>query len=351
MFDQYKKHFQESIPRVPEAKYAHFVILRETDSYAVFKTDGELNVARVRAGINDSQVISRLVLFKRKQTTPERLTGRELLRRYEVYDHIRTQHNKNCAYNESPCGVCPDCIIYGYAVGKAGADNSGSEKSKVFIDSAYAVPKYEESHGTFTLNAPYEDGTMTQGTDTTNRFSEQDHVLPEVPFPSVVTLRDPTPNSFLYVLNNLYRTKRYGAQTTRSGQMRNKIVAIIFADGEIFSNLRLTQRIYDLMGDILPPYRLDSLKQATKQAVNELIQEDGVFYELIAKDALIAVQNEAQSIFADETSFKQWMHSLAEETLNYAKAVGVIKEEKPKDDNTSNRSRKNKNKTAEEEEA
>jgi CRISPR-associated protein Csc2 len=48
MFDKYKAHFQSSIPRIPEAKYAHIVVLRETDSYAVFKTDGELNVARVR---------------------------------------------------------------------------------------------------------------------------------------------------------------------------------------------------------------------------------------------------------------------------------------------------------------
>jgi len=39
MFEQYKKHFQESIPRIPGAKYAHFIVLRETDSYAVFKTD------------------------------------------------------------------------------------------------------------------------------------------------------------------------------------------------------------------------------------------------------------------------------------------------------------------------
>jgi len=350
MFEQYKKHFQESIPRIPGAKYAHFVILRETDSYAVFKTDGELNIARVRAGINDPQVISRLVLFKRKQTTPERLTGRELLRRYEVYNHIKNQYNKDCAYNESPCGVCPDCAIYGYAVGKAGADNSGSEKSKVFIDSAYAVPKYEESHGTFTLNAPYEDGTMTQGTATTNRFSEQDHVLPEVPFPSIVTLRDPTPNTFLYVLNNLYRTKRYGAQTTRVGQMRNKVLAIIFADGEIFGNLRLTQKIFDIIGDVLPPYELDSLIRATEQAVNELILQDGVFYELVIKDALTSLQNEAQSILSNEENFQQWLNSLTEETLNYAKTIGVLKEEKAENTTTSGRGKKKDKKIAEEEE-
>lgn len=327
MFDQYKDHFQPSIPRIPGAKYAHFVVLRETDSYAVFKTDGELNVARVRAGLQTPKVISRLVLFKRKQTTPERLTGRELLRRYGIYDQIKAQYKtskdkeiEGCAYNENPCGACPDCIIYGYAIG-----DSGSEKSKIFIDSAYAVPPYEESHGTFTLNAPYEDGTMTSGTTTTNRFSEQDHVLPEVPFPSVVTLRDPTPNAFLYLLNNLYRTKRYGAQTTRTGQMQNKLMAIIFADGEIFSNLRLSQKMYDLLGGKLPPYELDTLKQVTEQAVAELIQGDGVHYELIQGEALVSLQNEAQTILADETAFKSWLTSLTEDTLAYAEAAKVIK--------------------------
>ena len=152
-------------------------------------------------------------------------------------------------------------------------------------------------------------------------------------------------------MNNLQRTKRYGDQTTRTGQVRNTVVAIIFADGEIFSNLRLTQKIYDIIGDVLPPYETNSLKSATEQAVNELIQKDGVFYELISKEALVSLQNEAQSILGNEENFKQWMNLLTEDTLNYAKAAGVLKEEKPENNNTSSRGRKNKNKTAEEEEA
>jgi CRISPR-associated protein Csc2 len=327
MFDLYKSHFQESIPRFPGAKYAHFVVLRETDSYAVFKTDGELNVARVRAGLTDPKVISRLVLFKRKQTTPERLTGRELLRRYGMYDRINAQFKSikdkelgDCTYNENPCGGCPDCVIYGYAIGE-----SGSEKSKIFIDSAYAIPAYEESHGTFILNAPHEDGTMTKEGVTTNRFSEQDHVLPQIPFPSVVTLRDPTPNSFLYVLNNLYRTKRYGAQTTRTGQMRNKVVAVVFADGEIFSNLRLTQKMYDLLGDKLPPYDLDNLSNKIEEATESLIREDGVIYELVRGDKLVSFQNEAQSILSDEVKFQEWIDNCTTETLSYAEISKVIK--------------------------
>ncbi|MTF38313.1 type I-D CRISPR-associated protein Cas7/Csc2 [Cyanobacterium aponinum] len=330
MFKKYTNHFQETIPNIPHAKYAHFIVLKETDSYAVFKTDGgELNTARVRAGLENSEPITRLVLFKRKQTTPERLTGRELLRRYGVYDTIsqtclragkkKDNEISDCTYNGNPCGCCPDCVIYGYAVGE-----SGSEKSKVFIDSAYAVPPYEQSHETLTLNAPYEDGTMTSGTDTTNRFSEQDHVIPEVPFPSVVTLRDPTPNTFLYVLNNLYRTKKYGAQTTRTGQVRNKLIAVIFADGEIFSNLRLTQKIYDLLENKNPPYSVTEIQEKAQEAVQNLITQDGVLYQLIMGDELIALKNEAQTILNDEGSFQQWLNAIAQETISYAEKVKVI---------------------------
>lgn len=330
MFAPYKNHFQDTIPNIPQAKYAHFIVLRETDSYAVFKTDGgELNTARVRAGLENSEPITRLVLFKRKQTTPERLTGRELLRRYGVYETIsqtcvragKTKDNAiaDCTYNGNPCGCCPDCVIYGYAVGE-----SGSEKSKVFIDSAYAVPPYEQSHETLTLNGTYEDGTMTSGTSTRNSFSEQDHVIPEVPFPSVVTLRDPTPNTFLYVLNNLYRTKKYGAQTTRTGQVRNKLIAVIFADGEIFSNLRLTQNIYDLLKDKNPPYSVEDMKEKAQQAVENLITQDGVLYQLVTGDDLMALENEAQTILNDEASFQEWLNAMGQETISYAEKAKVI---------------------------
>lgn len=331
MFNQYQSHFQTSIPKIPGAKYAHFVVLRETNSYAVFKTDGELNVARVRAGLNNTDIITRLVLFKRKQTTPERLTGRELLRRYGIYEQITTNYERiakkdkdkvieDCTYNGEPCGGCPDCVIYGYAVGE-----SGSEKSKVFIDSAYAVPAYEESHQTMTLNAPYEDGTMTSGTSTTNRFSEQDHVLPQVPFPSVVTLRDPTPNTFLYVLNNIYRTKRYGAQTTRTGQVRNHLIGVIFADGDIFANLRLTQKMYDLFEGKNPPYGVAEMTKKTEQAIEQLIKQDRVLYQLIKGESLIALEQEAESILSDETQFKDWLNAVTQETLAYAETAKVLK--------------------------
>jgi CRISPR-associated protein Csc2 len=104
------------------------------------------------------ETISRLVMFKRKQTTPERLAGRELLRALELTSADETDQAKYCEYNgEKSCKHCPDCIIYGFAIG-----DSGSERSKVYSDSAFSLSPYETSHKSFTFNAPFEGGTMSE---------------------------------------------------------------------------------------------------------------------------------------------------------------------------------------------
>ncbi|MFO5476766.1 MAG: type I-D CRISPR-associated protein Cas7/Csc2, partial [Dolichospermum sp.] len=66
------KLFQTEIPYKPMGKYVHFLTIRVTESYPLFQTDSELNKARVRAGVKDKNTISRLSMFKRKQSTPER---------------------------------------------------------------------------------------------------------------------------------------------------------------------------------------------------------------------------------------------------------------------------------------
>jgi CRISPR-associated protein Csc2 len=88
----------------------------------------------------------------------------------------------------------------------------------------------------------------------------RDHVKPGILFPSVITMRDVTANLFRYVVHNVLRTRHYGAQTTRTGTMTNHLIAIILSDGEMFSNLKFTQRLYDALQDhgaIPPPDPVD----------------------------------------------------------------------------------------------
>ncbi len=198
--------FHTEVPPRPMGKYAHIVMLRVTEGYALFQTDGELNRARVSAGTtSDSQMMTRITLFKRKQTTPERLNGRELLRNYGLLsDSDDEKDPDSCIYNVKSCRKCPDCITYGFAIG-----DGGSEKSKVYSDTAFSLTDYATSHEVFTLNAPYEDGTMSDRGEVTSRINQQDHVKPQTVFPAVITSRDLTTNLFIYVLQNVLRTTRY----------------------------------------------------------------------------------------------------------------------------------------------
>lgn len=307
--------FLEQVPPKPMGRYAHIITLRVTDSYPLFQTDGELNTARVSAGEINPEIITRLTMFKRKQSTPERLTGRELLRRYGFLS-ADTAENKNQDtgkdglpiddYNEKFYPASPDSIAYGFAIG-----DSGSEKSKVITDTAYSLTVYADSHEAFTLNAPYEDGTMTRRGEVTSRINEQDHVIPQIIFPGVITTHDLTLNLFLYVLNNIVRTRRYGAQTTRTGSMQNHIVAIALTDGEIFSNLKFTQRLYDALKDKIDAERPNPISPvlalaAAAEITPALLQDDYVQVDqLLVGDELASLLSNLQQTISNEETMKK----------------------------------------------
>ncbi len=313
------QYFHNEIPYKPMGKYVHFLTIRVTESYPLFQTDQELNKARVRAGIKDSTPISRLSMFKRKQSTPERLVGRELLRNYGLMTA------EECEYNVKFAMDNPDCIIYGFAIG-----DSGSEKSKVLVDTAFSITSFDESHETFTLNAPFENGTMTSKGETgskpgevTSRINSQDHINPQVFFPSIVTLKDPTEASFLYVFNNILRTRHYGAQTTRTGKVRNELIGVIFADGEIVSNLRWTQAIYDQLKledklTNLDPLNEDDVISIAQTTINNLMRDEFIVHHDFIGESFAQLLTEVKNITSDETKLKALLKKADDEAKTYA---------------------------------
>lgn len=306
------KKFHTEIPAKPMGKYVHFITIRVTESYPLFQTDGELNKARVRAGIQNGEPISRLAMFKRKQSTPERLTGRELLRNYQIGEW------EKCDYNVDFSKTTPDCILYGFAIGDA-----GSEKSKVVVDTAYSITPFDDSHLNFTLNAPFESGTMSRNGEVTSRINSQDHILPQTFFPSIVTLKDPTESGFLYVFNNILRTRHYGAQTTRTGRVRNELVGIIFADGEIVSNLRWTQAIYDLLIQrsqiqLPDPLNEDHVMKAAEETILQLMAQECIPHTDFLGDALQPLLTEVKAITSNEIQLRALLEQANLESTAYA---------------------------------
>ncbi len=307
--------FHQDIPKLPMGKYAHIIVLRETNSFALFQTDGELNISRVSLGRTEDRPSTRIVLFKRKQSTPERLTGRELLRRYGLVNECKYN------YRQDFCKRCPDCIYYGFAIG-----DQGSERSKVLVDSAFSLTSYDTSHQQFTFNAPSENGTMSEDGKMKTSLGEQDYVLPEIYFPSVITIKDPTEAEFIYVLNNVLRTKRYGAQNTRTGTVDNHVIGIVFSDGEIFSNLQLTQAIYDALSPdqrAKTPLSRPAILQAMSEVLPTLLQEDGVVFQLFTDEQLQTLLQEVTQITSNETRLVTVLKQATGETHSYAQMYGV----------------------------
>lgn len=315
-----KPEFQNAFPRLASAHYIHFIMLRHSQSFPVFQTDGVLNTVRTQAGLENTHSLSRLVMFKRKQTTPERLTGRELLRSLNLTTADKDDKEKGCEYNgEGSCKKCPDCIIYGFAIG-----DSGSERSKVYSDSTFSLTAYEESHRSFTFNAPFEGGTMSEAGKMRSAINEVDHILPEVTFPTVETLRDATYEGFIYVLGNLLRTRRYGAQESRTGTMKNHLIGITFSDGEIFSNLHLTQAIYDaLNGELDKP--IDEICNQSSEVVQNLLNDEPVRkIKTIFGEDLNSLVNEVSAIYQDDNLLRETLTNLYEQTKTYSETYGSL---------------------------
>ncbi len=327
ILENLKPEFQTTFPRLASGKYVHFLMVRHSQSFPVFQTDGVLNTARTQAGLQMKDSISRLVMFKRKQITPERLAGRELLRSLKLTS--ATEGNDNfCEYNgEKSCKKCPDCIIYGFAIG-----DSGSERSKVYSDSAFSLSSYETSHRSFTFNAPFEGGTMSEKGVPRTAINELDHVLPEVTFSTVETLRDPTFEGFVYVLGNLLRTRRYGAQESRTGTMANHLIGIAFCDGEIFSNLHFTQALYDALkakGDINAP--ISDIRVEAENVANTLLNHEPVRKsQVLVGSELEGLLEEVAGIYQDETRASATLTTLYQQTKSYAETYGAIAGKKSK---------------------
>jgi CRISPR-associated protein Csc2 len=326
MLDQLQQEgarlFLDEVAQRPQGRYVHYILIRESESFPVFQTDGTLNVIRTQAGIGangearNSERISRLVMFKRKQTSPERLAGRELLRLHNI---ISDGGERECIYNgEKFCKRCPDCITYGYAIG-----DQGAEKSKVLVDSAFSITRYEDSHHAFHFNALYEHGTMTDEGKTRSSFGEQDHIVPQVFFPAVVTLRDPTYESFLYVLGNILRTSRYGAQETRTGRVENHLVGIAFTSGEIFSNLRFSQGLYDALAQAgqlatLPLERQHVLAAASRVARTLLTAEPVEQPFVLLGDEATPLLGDVRALYQDSARTRALLERLDGKTRAYA---------------------------------
>ena len=253
-----------------------------------------------------------MVISKRKQTAVERRTGRELLRDHDrLYPDAKS--NKTCALNTTnTCERCIDCMIYGYAAGGGGA-----QKSRVITDDAFSLHDAAQIVSTRTFNAPFDDSTPYDA-ETGKRMTglgEDEYVRPQAVFLDMETLKDLTADEFRYVLGNVLRSSRYGAIASRLGKVDNRLLAVIFSDTELFSNLELVQATYDRLaaeGTLAFPLPKQEVHEAMQAAIPQLLERVVGQVTVMPATEVGALQKEMGNLYGDDDAIHPLLVAVGE---------------------------------------
>ncbi len=213
-------------------------------------------------------------------------------------------------------------MLYGFAAGGGGA-----QKARVMTDDAFSTASVAQVTDRRTFNATFDNGTMRSPLDgkPSTSINEDEFVRPETHFVDIETLKDVTAGELQYVIGNILRSTRYGAISSRLGRVKNTIAAMIFSDCELFSNLELTQAVYDLLprqeGDDLPfPLSDHDVEQALRGATDQLLAQVVSREPVVVRDrALEDVRGETVELYRSDVEVKALLESIDEGYSNVAR--------------------------------
>jgi CRISPR-associated protein Csc2 len=290
------EYVYDEVPNTATGRMAHIGVLRETNSYNIFTTEGsELNLASTDATAAGEEKIQRIVMFKRKQVAAERRKGKEFLRGHWE-NHSDSIGNKNafgkygidedlCRLHDNLCGQCIDCKLYGFANAE---QQDGSRTSRVLTDSAFSIRGLERRQD-ISFNAQSEENERDRQSHALNSLA---HTRPETFFPTIVTLRDFTYRELYWLIHLIQSTTRYGAETSRTGYVDNQVVAVWFDTHETMSNLELSQRTRENL-----EYGTDKLTNSVvKKAMEKSIPDSRVDIESLKRDIENKLSNTSRQI-------------------------------------------------------
>jgi CRISPR-associated protein Csc2 len=316
--ENYSKYLPAHYSNFPQGRFVSLLLVRKVESEAVFRTEGSgepLNrefVFAGRASRTQDAVIPRIVISKRKQTAVERRTGREVLRRYDLL--LKPQKSDAvCSLNtNNPCEKCIDCMVYGYAAGGGGA-----QRSRVITDDAFSLHSADVITGLRQFNALFDNSTMRNpetGKASTS-IGTDEYVRPESLFLDIETLKDVTPDELRYALGNILRSARYGAISSRIGKVENILAGVFFSDCELFSNLELTQTVYDLLNDgsapAFPTHPEDVVRQV-QRAADGLRREVPGQIVALAPEEIAALRSEIVALYAEEQGLEAMLRRMTD---------------------------------------
>lgn len=280
--DELKNGTVSELTNKPENNYTSILVLRELESNAVFTTNGvDADIGTI--AIEDSEY-NPVLMFMRKQSGSDRRYGKSMQR--ELLEDVECTMNVN-----EMCQKCPECVLFGSAASKGDYDISIT--SRVMYDTAYSLRDSNVVVEEKFQNAPGD----SYSKKATAGIREPDFVLPGTMFPCVITLRDATPEELAFVLAITLKNKRYGATSSRQGRTKNHILGIYQGNEEPASNLAITKKTINKLGDAneitkRDTISIDKAKKAVKQSFDEILKQEKIDMEEIdnTKDILNEVR-------------------------------------------------------------
>jgi len=270
--------------RAPENNYTNILVLRELKSHAVFTTNGQdADIATVSLSDGEESIeYSPGLMFMRKQTGSDRRFAKALQR-----DLVGIKDTMDVnKMNQSS----PESALYGSAASDS-EDSAVSVTSRVMYDTAYTVRDATAVIDEKFQNAPGDEYAK----EATSAIREPDFFEPGTLFPSVVTLRDATPEEVAFVLGVTLQNKRYGATTTRLGRVKNHVLNIYVGSEEGPANLELSQALVrrfaaehgGLNETVLAgSLGTDAAKEHTKEAFEQARKDESLSLKPIGQEAL-----------------------------------------------------------------
>jgi CRISPR-associated protein Csc2 len=209
------------------------------------------------------------------------------------------------------CTHCIDCLTYGYAA----VEGQGARKARVLTDSGFSVRPYplvtEKKKFNYIDEQEHTSGTIT----------EFDHTKPHTFFPSVVTTVDLTLDEFVYVLNNLLRTSRYGKEVAHLGLMENHVLAIALSDVELFSNLEFSQAFYDAFKTanvrMEAGLSLQDFLVHEQQVIGSLVTNLNGRCTLIRENELKTMLEQVRTLNQDENRLTTFLRELNQQAASF----------------------------------
>jgi len=304
-------------------KFVTLYVLRKTIGPFIDRSDDpESTITQV---ISDAKFGNREVVEvpARKFKSKEKLMGLKICRAFGLVDP-KYEYNSisSIEYLNNP-----NSVIFGDTVVEGGDAGQAMLPSRVLYSSSYSIRERSRITKRLTHNSLSEAGTMwdhAKGQNRTSLFNSE-YVVPDVFFPSFITLLNPTPEMLVHVLMCL-EERSYGAQTSVTGpNFVNSVSAIVAGEFEPpITSYTVAKSLSDLSIEEITP---DNFEKAINSRVIEMITEEKPAVILSGKDVDEFIEKLITLPSAELDTIYGKLKSDSNDLISYSK---IIKKKKKK---------------------